>query len=332
MTVRRPFALLLVLAGSTGLLAAILLASVLPRFLPSIVQHCLQLSDACLRSVLLACTASNPTALVLLLVLGTHVLRRSVRAAQQQRAATHEAIARLAPVGAVPPDPALATLCEELGLAGQVEVVNHPTPFAFCHGLTRPRIWLSTGLLALIGPPEIAAVLRHERAHLKGRHPLQLLISRALAHGFSFLPTLSELAAALPLAQELAADRMVMRECGPRDLGRALLALAAHARQCASPPGVAAMTTLLDARLDQLMGAPPPSPGISWGAAARTALTLLAGSLLVDEARGRGIGLLSWQCLGLACILAGLWYATTLQRGTTLCLRKAIAFRLGTRR
>lgn len=37
--------------------------------------------------------------------------------------------------------------------------------FAYCVGLLRPRIVVSRGLLARLTPPELAAVLAHERAH-----------------------------------------------------------------------------------------------------------------------------------------------------------------------
>lgn len=44
-------------------------------------------------------------------------------------------------------------------------VVETDAPFAYCIGLLRQRIVVSRGLLARLAPPELAAVLAHERAH-----------------------------------------------------------------------------------------------------------------------------------------------------------------------
>jgi beta-lactamase regulating signal transducer with metallopeptidase domain len=158
--------------------------------------------------------------------------------------------------------------------------VEADAPLAFCHGLWRPRIWLSTGTLRLLTLQEVSAVLRHERAHLRLRHPLQLLAARSAAAALPFLPVLRELSAAVARAQELAADRAVIGAGERHALGRALLALTA-APNAAHALLVPAMTGALDARLDQLIGAGDVPPRLSRRALVWTCLSFALGLSLL---------------------------------------------------
>jgi hypothetical protein len=59
------------------------------------------------------------------------------------------------------------------GLAGfddTVRVLDGGLPFAYCVPGRSPRIVLSEGTLRLLSEPQVAAVLAHERAHLRARH------------------------------------------------------------------------------------------------------------------------------------------------------------------
>src|SRR2546421_8523116 len=62
--------------------------------------------------------------------------------------------------------------------------------FAVTHGLRRPRILLSTGLVEALDAAELTAVLVHERHHLWRWDPLRLLAARLLAGYGWFLPLL----------------------------------------------------------------------------------------------------------------------------------------------
>ena len=64
-------------------------------------------------------------------------------------------------------------------------VVDYPSAAAYClPGLrSRSRIVVSVGALELLGRGELAAVLAHERAHLRERHDLVLLPFTALRTG-----------------------------------------------------------------------------------------------------------------------------------------------------
>jgi Zn-dependent protease with chaperone function len=56
------------------------------------------------------------------------------------------------------------------GLDDVVRVLDGGLPFAYCVPGRSPRIVLSQGTLQVLDPPQVAAVLAHERAHLRARH------------------------------------------------------------------------------------------------------------------------------------------------------------------
>jgi Zn-dependent protease with chaperone function len=274
---RSPFAGLLVLSGlGVALLAALVMAA-FPSPMREAFKRCAESSGLCLTLVHQGGRIGGPLLLALLLWSFYH---GAITAWGQWRA-TRSSLARLGVRGMYPPEGKLEALCSELELQGTVTVIATATPLALCCGLWRPCIWVSTGTLDLLEPAELAAVLRHERAHLRRRHPLQLLVARSLAAAFSFLPVLGELAEALPRAQELAADRTVIRAGGRHALGRALLALVDAQR--GAPPVLLApgMVGALDARLDQLAGLETAPARLSRPALLCTWLVFGAGLLLL---------------------------------------------------
>jgi len=85
-------------------------------------------------------------------------------------------------------------------------VLPEERPRAFCLGLLRPRVYVSTGALSGLEGSALAAVLAHERHHLRRRDPLRLATGRLLARAFFFLPALDVLAADQQILAELSAD------------------------------------------------------------------------------------------------------------------------------
>jgi bla regulator protein blaR1 len=65
-------------------------------------------------------------------------------------------------------------------------VVDHPAAAAYCLPGLRSRIVVSVGALDLLRPAELAAVLAHERAHLRERHDLVVLPFTALRQAFGW--------------------------------------------------------------------------------------------------------------------------------------------------
>lgn len=105
-----------------------------------------------------------------------------------------------------PLPPGLAQMADSLELTGSLALVDDREPYAFAAGLARPAIWLSSGLLALLDEAELAAVLRHERHHLRRRDPLRVLLARSLAQGLFFLPAAGALCQLYLEAKEVDAD------------------------------------------------------------------------------------------------------------------------------
>jgi len=86
-------------------------------------------------------------------------------------------------------------------------VVDYPSAAAYClPGLrSRSRIVVSVGALELLGRGELAAVLAHERAHLRERHDLVLLPFTALLRAFRWCAVAREAHAAVALLVEMLA-------------------------------------------------------------------------------------------------------------------------------
>jgi Zn-dependent protease with chaperone function len=159
---------------------------------------------------------------------------------------------------------ALARLPREQLAGGPVAVLADPRPLAFCAGLLRPRVVLSTGALALLDRDELHAVLTHERHHAARRDPLRRLLSDVLAASLFFLPVLRPLATRASALAELRADAAAVAACGgdPRALASALLTF----EEAGDDGGM-----IEPERIDQLVGQPTP-----WRAPAAPLLVALA--------------------------------------------------------
>jgi Zn-dependent protease with chaperone function len=121
------------------------------------------------------------------------------------------------------------TLVDTLGTHtdGGVRVLDHPTPTAYCLPGLRQRVVLTRGALSALPPPELAAVLAHERAHLRARHDLVLEFFQVL---HAAAPARLRTPAALREVRflvEVLADRAARRSVGAVPLARALATLAA---------------------------------------------------------------------------------------------------------
>ena len=107
-----------------------------------------------------------------------------------------------------------------------IRVLDHMTPTAYCLPGRRSRVVLTEGALAALPEDELAAVLAHERAHLRGRHDLLLEWFTVLHHS---VPEPVRSPAALRevrLLVEALADRAAVRTSGPVTTARALMTLA----------------------------------------------------------------------------------------------------------
>lgn len=180
------------------------------------------------------------------------LLGRGTWAGLQQLRRTHGVVHAILRLPRAPEDPLINELAHKLKLAGRIEIVTYAAPEAFCYGLVRPRICLTSGLLAVLTPEEIEAVLRHERHHLRQFDPLRTVFWTVLSGAFWWLEDRAEHA---HLLRELAADRAVIVEQGRTSLASALLKLLTVPRAGNLPFMEIAVSGLsvTDARIDQLV-------------------------------------------------------------------------------
>ncbi|MFT3662241.1 MAG: M56 family metallopeptidase [Gordonia sp. (in: high G+C Gram-positive bacteria)] len=107
-----------------------------------------------------------------------------------------------------------------------IRVLDVRAPLAYCLPGLRARVVLSEGVLDRLTADELAAVIEHERAHLRARHDLVLEAFIALHAAFPrFVRSRSALAAVRLLVEALADDQAV-HATGRRSVGRALVACA----------------------------------------------------------------------------------------------------------
>jgi Zn-dependent protease with chaperone function len=102
-------------------------------------------------------------------------------------------------------------------------VLDHPAAAAYCVPGLRSRIVISAGTLDLLDPAELAAVLAHERAHIRERHDLVLLPFTALRRAFPRSQVTLRAYLAVALLVEMLADDRARRVLPARELATALM-------------------------------------------------------------------------------------------------------------
>jgi Zn-dependent protease with chaperone function len=135
---------------------------------------------------------------------------------------------------------------------GRALVFDDARPQAFCAGLLRPNVYVSTATSALLDPEALAAVLEHEQHHARRRDPLRLAAGRVMAQSLFFVPGLGELIDNAASLSELSADESA---CRARAANRGALARAMLAFDGLSDETPA--VGIDPARVDQLLGETP---------------------------------------------------------------------------
>lgn len=183
-------------------------------------------------SMLVGDLAVGRFAFLLLSIVAIAVPLRGIRSAQRQIQATRRLIRALPVIERREDRPALV-------------VVRDARPLAFCSGYLRPRVYVSTGALELLGAAELSALLAHERHHARRRDPLKMLLVEALKDAVFFVPVLRRSQERFGALSELAADEHAIRTAGARPLAGALAVFDAHGGRSTRVDGE---------RVDQLLG------------------------------------------------------------------------------
>lgn len=164
------------------------------------------------------------------------------------------------------------------GMLPALRVLREQTPIAYCvPGLTEARVVVSQGTIRALSEAEYAAVLEHERAHVRRRHDLVL-------EGFSVLHRAFPrvLRTDAPLRQskvmvELLADDAARKVSGEASVAGALVALAG----APTPSGAMGVGGAEHIRMARLGDPRPGQPLASATAYAISAVVLVAPTVLL---------------------------------------------------
>jgi Zn-dependent protease with chaperone function len=107
-----------------------------------------------------------------------------------------------------------------------LRILDVEEPLAYCLPGVRSRVVVSEGTLTTLADNEIAAILSHERAHLRARHDLVLEMFIAVHAAFPRFVRSASALDAVRLLIEMLADDAAVRAAGPTPLARALVACA----------------------------------------------------------------------------------------------------------
>jgi len=166
-------------------------------------------------------------------------------------------------------------------------LLEHPAPVAFCIPGARPLLVLSSGMVAELDGDQLAAVVAHERAHLRERHHLLLLPFVAWEAALPVLPAAGRAHAAVRELVEMRADDVALHSLSGtaprRTLARAIVAAAGGAGGAGVPTGALAISgSVAGARVVRLLEPPDPLPAAArWTALAAAGLLLLVPTALL---------------------------------------------------
>lgn len=181
----------------------------------------LHAADAACRLLMAVGLHASPAAIGLGFLAATLALPVLALTAMARRWKRTRAFVRALRATRIDPLPdAVGDVAREAGLPGQVDLIDLPRPIALAHGLVAPRVCISNALVRALDPPELRAVLIHERVHRARRDPLRLLVGHGLAAMLFWLPVARDLSDHLEVIGEIEADAAVARLPG----GRAALA------------------------------------------------------------------------------------------------------------
>lgn len=116
-----------------------------------------------------------------------------------------------------------------------VRVVDHRVPVAYSVPGWHTRLVLTAGLVDLLSPPQLAAVVAHERAHLQSHHDLLLLPFQAWSVALGRLPGVDGARRAVATLAEMQADDAAARQVGADTVASALAAVALADRSAPGP-------------------------------------------------------------------------------------------------
>jgi Zn-dependent protease with chaperone function len=221
-------------------------------------------------------------AAVLTTVLLAVLARTAVRTAQRRRA--HRQVLDLLTKSPVRLSGRPAEFDREL------RILDHRAAVAYTLPGWHARVVLSAGLIELLSPTELDAVIEHERAHLRARHDLLVLPFQAWAVALGWVPGVRLAGASVAELTEMLADDVAASRTSRGALASALARVALAdpaAASAARPAGSAAIAgTAVADRVRRLLD-PHPLSGwqrVAVGAACLLLLAIPASVILLSWA------------------------------------------------
>lgn len=147
----------------------------------------------------------------------------------------------------------LKETAEVMGLLHELVFVTEDSPLAFTFGFFKPRIVISEGLVEVLEPEELKAVLLHEKYHVLKKDSFKIFILRALFNKVFPLGLINRLMHSFSVTMELRADKYAQKSLGGEQqfLASALLKLIQF--KTAPPQFAVGITSVLDARIEQCL-------------------------------------------------------------------------------
>jgi len=169
-------------------------------------------------------------------------------------------------------------------------MVDYGVPAVYCLPGRTGRIVVTSGALDALSPEEFAAVLRHERAHLRGRHHLLVALVSAFGRAFPGLPLATAGEAEVRRLVEHLADDHASAHHDRRLVATAIVRLAD-----ATPAHALGAATSAADRVRRMLAPAKPLPTTQRLLAA-TALGALLAAPLIGVAASAGVAVHGATC------------------------------------
>jgi beta-lactamase regulating signal transducer with metallopeptidase domain len=112
----------------------------------------------------------------------------------------------------------LKQLEDKHDLSNKIIIFDDKTPQAFCIGILKPQIFLSTELLKIMSRLELETIIIHEKQHLDNNDNFVLLILQVLKNTFFFLPIFRDIVDHYEIQNEIRADDLAIRKSGQNNV------------------------------------------------------------------------------------------------------------------
>jgi Zn-dependent protease with chaperone function len=203
------------------------------------VQATWMVEAACPRMSITECLVA-----AIVLVAGASVLAIVVRAGWLAATTTRA----LAALPRAPMPESLRAAARRAGIA-RLRCLAGTDLTAFCAGLLRPCVYVTTATAERLNTNELDAVVAHEATHARRRDPLRRFFTRAAADVVFWFPLLRWWLRTHVENAEIHADKAAIDHAGRQGLAAAMLAAAAQ-----PPVAVPAMGGATETRIAHLLG------------------------------------------------------------------------------